>query len=152
MVPIVPVQCWLARGALRWRVARLARAAGLSYSTVRRFERGDALKASTVEVIQRTLEAAGVIFIDADDGGPSARLRGSGEAAPKVLTLTSNEYYVVMSLRGLSWEWEIYRDGVPLPVPLLDGFYTSKSAAEVAGRIALRDFLEALDREQKASD
>jgi len=152
MVPIVPVQCFLARKALGWRVARLARAAGVSPPTVSRFERGGALKASTVEVIQRTLEAAGVIFIDADEGGPSARLRGSGEAAPKVPTLTSNEYHVVVTLRGPSWEWEIYRDGMPLPVPLWDGFYTSKSAAEVAGRIALREFLEALDREQKASD
>jgi hypothetical protein len=64
---------------------------------------------------------------------------------------TSNQYHVVVTLRGLSWAWEIYRDGLPLPVPLWDGFYTSKSAAEVAGRIAIREFLEALDRE-RASD
>jgi hypothetical protein len=29
---------------------------------------------STVEAIQRTLEKAGIIFIDANDGGPGARL------------------------------------------------------------------------------
>jgi transcriptional regulator with XRE-family HTH domain len=141
MVPIVPVQCFLARTALRWTVSDLARAAELSRTAVKRFERGDSSRAATVEAIQRTLETAGVIFIDANDGGPGARLRGSGE-----------KYHVVVTLRGLSWEWEIYRDGAPLPVPLWDGFYTSRSAAEVAGRIALREFLEALDREQKASD
>jgi transcriptional regulator with XRE-family HTH domain len=75
MVPIVPVQCWLAREALGWRVRHLARAAGVSPHTVANFERGDALKASTVEVVQSALETAGVIFIDADDGGPGVRLR-----------------------------------------------------------------------------
>jgi transcriptional regulator with XRE-family HTH domain len=53
----------------------LARAAGVSKKTVQRFENGDALKASTVEDIQRAFENAGVMFIDAEDGGPGARLR-----------------------------------------------------------------------------
>jgi transcriptional regulator with XRE-family HTH domain len=75
MVPIVPVQCWLAREALGWTATDFARAAEVSRDTVRQFERGDALKASTVEVIQRTLEKAGVIFVDANDGGPGVRLR-----------------------------------------------------------------------------
>jgi transcriptional regulator with XRE-family HTH domain len=75
MVPIVPVQCWLAREALGWSVRHLARAAGVSPHTVANFERGDALKVSTVEMIQHALEKAGVIFIDADDGGPGVRLR-----------------------------------------------------------------------------
>src|SRR5271163_3242495 len=39
-----------------------------------------------------------------------------------------------------SWEWEICRDGRPLPVPLRDGFYKSKSAAGAAGRLAIRRF------------
>ena len=47
----------------------------MSAHTVANFERGEALKASTVEVIQRTLEKAGIIFINANDGGPGARLR-----------------------------------------------------------------------------
>jgi hypothetical protein len=41
---------------------------------VARFERGDSVRPSTVEAIQRALEKAGVIFIDAKDGGPGARL------------------------------------------------------------------------------
>jgi transcriptional regulator with XRE-family HTH domain len=150
MVTIVPVQCWLAREALGWSASHLARVAGVSPPTVRRFERGDVVRPSIVEAIQRTLETAGVILIDADNGGPGIELRSSGEVASKVPPPTSIKYHVVVTQRGLSWEWEIYRDGIPLPVPLWDGFYRSKSAAEAAGRIAIREFLEALDREQKA--
>jgi transcriptional regulator with XRE-family HTH domain len=75
MAAIVPVQCWLAREALGWAATDLARAAGVSRRTVADFESGDSLKATTVEAIQRALENAGVIFIDANDGGPGARLR-----------------------------------------------------------------------------
>jgi transcriptional regulator with XRE-family HTH domain len=64
-VPIVPVQCWIARAALGWSVTDLASAAGVSRSVVRNFERGGGSRATTVEAIQRTLENAGVIFIDA---------------------------------------------------------------------------------------
>jgi transcriptional regulator with XRE-family HTH domain len=53
----------------------LARAAGVSQSAVRKFERGGSQRATTAEAIQRALENAGVIFIDANDGGPGARLR-----------------------------------------------------------------------------
>jgi hypothetical protein len=53
----------------------LARAAGVSRSAVRQFERGGGSRATTVEAIQRTFKKAGVIFIDANDGGPGARLR-----------------------------------------------------------------------------
>ena len=38
------------------------------------FERGVSAKPSTVRKIQCTLEEAGVIYIDANDGGPGARL------------------------------------------------------------------------------
>jgi ribosome-binding protein aMBF1 (putative translation factor) len=74
-VPIVPVQCWIARSALGWSGHRLALAAGVSDRVVRKFERGDTVRATSVEAIQRALENAGVIFIDASDGGPGARLR-----------------------------------------------------------------------------
>jgi transcriptional regulator with XRE-family HTH domain len=75
MVPMVPVQCLLARTALGWGVRDLARAAEVSPDTVRRFERGGKVKAGTVEMIQIALEKAGVIFVDANDGGPGVRLR-----------------------------------------------------------------------------
>jgi transcriptional regulator with XRE-family HTH domain len=72
--PILPVQCWLAREALGWTAADLARAADVSPPTVRRFEHGGEVRADLVEGIQRALEKAGVIFVDAKDGGPGARL------------------------------------------------------------------------------
>jgi transcriptional regulator with XRE-family HTH domain len=76
-MPILGVQCFLARAALGWSAYRLGRAAEVSYHTVERFERGDSVRPSTVKTIQRTLEEAGVIFIDANDGGPGARLHKS---------------------------------------------------------------------------
>jgi hypothetical protein len=42
------------------------------------------------------------------------------------------------------WEWESYRNNEPLR--LWDGPYKSKSAAGAAGRIAIREFLKALDK------
>jgi transcriptional regulator with XRE-family HTH domain len=75
MVPIVPVQCWLAREALGWSMTDLARAADVSPPTVKRFERGGEVRADLVEGIQRALEKAGVLLIDAKDGGPGVRLR-----------------------------------------------------------------------------
>jgi hypothetical protein len=75
MDAIVPMQCWMAREALGWSAFRLACAGHVSPDTVARFERGDALKENTVELIRHTLERAGVVFIDADGGGPGAKLR-----------------------------------------------------------------------------
>jgi transcriptional regulator with XRE-family HTH domain len=80
MVRILPVQSWMARTALGWGVSDLARAAEVSRNTVMRFERGEALKPDTVEMIQCALEKAGVIVIGAEQGGPGATLRSSGEA------------------------------------------------------------------------
>jgi DNA-binding XRE family transcriptional regulator len=74
MAQILGIQCFLARTALGWNVSQLGRAAGVSYHTIQDFERGGSPRPSTVEAIQRALEKAGVIFIDANDGGPGARL------------------------------------------------------------------------------
>ncbi len=78
MATIVPVQCWLAREALEWTATDLARAAGVSSPTVRKFERGGAVKENLVEAIQRSLESAGVILVDVGDGGPGVQLRNQG--------------------------------------------------------------------------
>jgi Recombinase len=58
-----------------------------------------------------------------------------------------DKYYVVVTQsHGALWEWEIYRNNEPLPVRLWDGPYKSARAAEAGGRVALREFLENLDR------
>lgn len=50
-------------------------------NTVNRFEAGNDARYSSVEKIRETLEAAGIIFIDADAEGPGVRLRKSLDAA-----------------------------------------------------------------------
>ncbi len=67
-VMVTPVTCRAARAALGWSVERLARAAGLGYATVDRFERENApygVRPETALRIQRALEEAGVVFLDA---------------------------------------------------------------------------------------
>jgi hypothetical protein len=63
--------------------------------------------------------------------------------------MTVDEYRVVVTQLGLSWQWELYRNGGPLPARLQDGPYKSARTAEAAGLVALREFLQALGREKK---
>ena len=68
-----------------------------------------------------------------------------------MIRAAKDEYTVVVVQKGRfpsRWEWEIYRNGQPLPVRLRDGNFRQKSTAEAAGKVALRIFLQALDREQ----
>ena len=66
-----------ARALLRWDAEELAAAAGLSASTVKRFERGGMVRAPSVEAMLHALEGAGLEFIAAGgrslDGGPGLR-------------------------------------------------------------------------------
>ena len=60
----------MARAALGWGVRDLAKKAGVSVTTVTRFETGqsDPIKA-TLTVIQQTFEAAGIEFTNGDIPG-----------------------------------------------------------------------------------
>lgn len=72
----------MARTALNLGVRELAELAKVSPDTVARFERGENLRARTVEDLQRALEAAGVIFQaegEMVDGGPGVRLKSKGD-------------------------------------------------------------------------
>jgi ribosome-binding protein aMBF1 (putative translation factor) len=67
-----------ARALLRWSAADLAREAALGANTVRRAEVAEeetSLTAANELAIRRTLEAAGIEFIDENGGGPGVRLR-----------------------------------------------------------------------------
>src|SRR6476661_4000837 len=66
---LLPVQCRMARAALRLGVRELAAAAKVSIDTVARFERGDELKERTIDALQRALEVAGVEFTNGDQPG-----------------------------------------------------------------------------------
>jgi transcriptional regulator with XRE-family HTH domain len=65
----------MARAALEWRTADLARAANVGANTVNRFETGRDARISTVEKLRYALEAAGVAFIAENGGGAGVRFR-----------------------------------------------------------------------------
>lgn len=68
-------QCRMARAALEIGVRDLAAMAKVSPTTVSKLEAGEELKPRTIEAIRAALEAAGVIFVDANGEGPGVRLR-----------------------------------------------------------------------------
>jgi transcriptional regulator with XRE-family HTH domain len=73
---ITRLQVRMARTALGWGVRDLARKAGVSPTTVTRFENGADARVETLRQIQDVLERAGIIFVPADEaGGPGVRLR-----------------------------------------------------------------------------
>ena len=65
----------MARVAVGWGVRELAEKSGVSTNTIARLERGEELKACTIEAISSALEAAGVQFIPENGGGAGVRLR-----------------------------------------------------------------------------
>jgi predicted transcriptional regulator len=75
---VTPEQCRAARGLLLWSQQDLAKNAGVGVVTVHQLEAGVSQpRRSTIEVIRRAFEAAGVEFIDENGGGPGVRLRKS---------------------------------------------------------------------------
>jgi transcriptional regulator with XRE-family HTH domain len=72
---IRPAQSRMARGALGWGIRELGKAAGVSHDTIVRFERGDELRERTIEAIRSAFDAAGIVFIPENGGGPGVRLR-----------------------------------------------------------------------------
>ncbi|WP_210251482.1 transcriptional regulator [Mesorhizobium sp. WSM4310] len=69
-----PMQCRMARAALGWGVLDLSKEAKISTQTIVRFERGEALKQSTMDLIRSTFESAGIEFIPENGGGLGVRL------------------------------------------------------------------------------
>lgn len=66
------------RALLRWDQKTLATAAGVSVETVKRIEAMTGLisaNSGTLNALQKALEAAGVIFIEENGGGPGVRLK-----------------------------------------------------------------------------
>ncbi|NTJ11758.1 helix-turn-helix domain-containing protein [Rhizobium lusitanum] len=69
------IQCKLARVALGWGVLDLAKEANVSTQTITRLERGENLRPSTLNGIQRVLENAGIEFIAENGGGVGVRFK-----------------------------------------------------------------------------
>jgi transcriptional regulator with XRE-family HTH domain len=76
------VQLRMARAAVGWSVRVLAEKAGITANTVSRIELGADAKQSTIEALQRALEAAGIEFTNGDK--PGVRLAVDPGAAPAV--------------------------------------------------------------------
>jgi predicted transcriptional regulator len=75
---ITPEQCRAARGLLAWSQQELAEKAGVGVVTVHQLEAASSQpRRSTLDVIRRAFEAAGVQLIDEDGGGPGVRLKGA---------------------------------------------------------------------------
>jgi transcriptional regulator with XRE-family HTH domain len=75
------VQLRMARAAIRWGVRELAKKAGVAANTVTRIENGADAKQSTMDKLQRILEAAGVEFTNGDQ--PGLRLTRTAAARPE---------------------------------------------------------------------
>jgi predicted transcriptional regulator len=77
---ITPEQCRAARALLDWSQQELADTAAVGIVTVRQLEAAvHEPRRSTLNVIRRALEAAGVEFIDENGGGPGVRIRKRGK-------------------------------------------------------------------------
>ena len=63
------IQLRMARAAVGWGVRELAKKAGITANTVTRIENGADAKQSTIDRLQRALEAAGVEFTNGEQPG-----------------------------------------------------------------------------------
>ena len=73
---LTPAQLRAARGLVGWSRPQLAMQSGVSLSTVKDFEDGRRQPyASSLVAITAALKTAGVVFVDANGGGPGVRLR-----------------------------------------------------------------------------
>jgi transcriptional regulator with XRE-family HTH domain len=75
--PLSSAQIRAARALLRWSAEDLARASLLSVATIRRAElskNDTSMTAANDVTVRRTLESAGVVFIDENGGGAGVRL------------------------------------------------------------------------------
>ncbi|RUM95123.1 XRE family transcriptional regulator [Pseudaminobacter arsenicus] len=65
----------MARVGLGWGVRDLAQKARVSTQTITRFEKGEELRAATLEALRQALEEGGVEFIPGNGGGPGVRMK-----------------------------------------------------------------------------
>ena len=80
-----PSQSRAARALLNWSQEQLAEKASVSVTTLRNYERGATVPVTNnLNAMRTALEAAGVVFLDEDDGGPGVRLRKAKRARKPV--------------------------------------------------------------------
>tara|TARA_R110002073_G_scaffold319392_1_gene493966 strand:+ start:983 stop:1204 length:222 start_codon:yes stop_codon:yes gene_type:complete len=72
---MTPEQCKMARAGLGVNVRKLGEMAGISYTTVTRYENNGNAQILTINKMRMALEAAGVEFIPENGGGVGVRLK-----------------------------------------------------------------------------
>ena len=73
---ITPAQCRAARALVQWKMPDLAKASGVSVSTINSFELERRRPiAANLTALRTALEAAGVIFVAENGEGPGVRLK-----------------------------------------------------------------------------
>jgi transcriptional regulator with XRE-family HTH domain len=72
---VTSAQLRAARSLLNWTVRDLAEKAGVHRNTITRAETDETAHGHAVAQAVRTLEAAGVIFVEENGAGPGVRLR-----------------------------------------------------------------------------
>jgi len=72
---MTPEQCKMARAATGLNVRQLGEIAGISYTTVTRYENTGKANITTINKMKEALESAGVVFIPKNGGGPGVRLK-----------------------------------------------------------------------------
>jgi transcriptional regulator with XRE-family HTH domain len=78
--PLTSPQIRAARALIRWSALELAERSGVGVTTIRRAELTQSetkLTRVNDQAIRRVLEAAGIEFIDGNDGGTGVRLRAT---------------------------------------------------------------------------
>jgi transcriptional regulator with XRE-family HTH domain len=73
-------QLKMARAALNLTVRDLAQRSGIAFNTISRYENGSDAYNETLMKLRRTLEAAGVIFLEGNGDGPGVRLKKRASA------------------------------------------------------------------------
>ena len=63
----------MARAAMRWGVRDLAHKAGVSPTTISKYENGGDAYSMTLQKIRNTFERHGIVFIEPSCGGPGVR-------------------------------------------------------------------------------
>lgn len=88
-------QIRMARALLRWSVRELAARARVNKAAVVRAENGGRMQAATHAKLQDALAAAGIVFIEAEDGvrGPTVALSCMAIAAPALSEAGLEEAY-----------------------------------------------------------
>ena len=92
------IQLRMARAAVGWGVRELAEKAGVTANTVTRIENGADAKQSTMDKLQRALEAAGVEFTNSDQ--PGVRVTKAAVSRTTGPTSASGPTVVAKSVRG----------------------------------------------------